>query len=353
MNAVDEVDKELIYIIETYLFQLSETNLIQFEDVSLRSSEACIRNMFMTRSLCSRERWVGPLLVCACCFWAAGGAMVDMDEPGLSSRLEAMPAVVDEEVPHGTDLEAGILFGDGQPQEEPTLVADEAPFDMSFEVGSLLGDGQAHGQQVLDKGPVFTEKERANYERTIFEQSLASIGAGMPALPWEQGIFKEIFGEAKSDNLPTLEDLVAYPAGATPGSSDDARLQVEVTGVTSSLPGDLPLYAKHIKAMCDRDYAATLDLTWTKALASWLIVLEDCNFESSVGRYVQEKLQSMDRDGALLCIKDACGVRSPSTVLKRARDLILFVKWCEKNDLRWWPIKERNLLDYILGEQGG
>ena len=53
------------------MFQFSETNLIQFEDVSLRSSEARIRNLFMTRSLCSRERWVGPLLVCACCFWPA------------------------------------------------------------------------------------------------------------------------------------------------------------------------------------------------------------------------------------------------------------------------------------------
>ena len=32
MNAVDEVDRN--YLIETYLFQVSETNLIQFEDVS-------------------------------------------------------------------------------------------------------------------------------------------------------------------------------------------------------------------------------------------------------------------------------------------------------------------------------
>ena len=273
-----------------------------------------------------------------------------MDEPGLSA-FEALSAVVVEEAPHGTDHEAGNPSGECQPQEEPMLTADDALHEANFEVGGLPGDGQARGQQVLDKSPIFTEKERANFERTIFEQSLKSIGAGMPALPWEQGIFKEIFGEAKSDNLPMLEDLVAYPAGAAPGSSDDARLKVEVTGVTSSLPGDMPLYAKHIKALCDRDYAATLDLTWTKALASWLIVLEDCNFESSVGHYVQEKLQALDRDGALLCIRDACGVRSPSTVLKRARDLILFVKWCEKNDLRWWPIKERNLLDYLQGKE--
>ena len=101
-----------------------------------------------------------------------------MDEPGLSAWLEALPAVVVEEAPHGTDREAGNSSGEGQPQEEPMLAADEAPLEVNFEVGGLPGDGQARGRQVLDKSPIFTEKERANYERTIFEQSLTSIGAG-------------------------------------------------------------------------------------------------------------------------------------------------------------------------------
>eukprot|EP00435_Cladocopium_sp_Y103_P033131 s4531_g8.t1 len=41
------------------------------------------------------------------------------------------------------------------------------------------------------------------------------------------------------------------------------------------------------------------------------------------------------------------GVRSPSTVLKRARDLQLYVNWCVKVGRKWWPLREIDLLDYL------
>lgn len=64
-------------------------------------------------------------------------------------------------------------------------------------------------------------------------------------------------------------------------------------------------------------------------------------------KYVMEKVQSGDRDGALVCIRDACGIRSPSTILKRGKDLQLFIKWADKNSVHWWPLEEVNLLAYL------
>ena len=39
--------------------------------------------------------------------------------------------------------------------------------------------------------------------------------------------------------------------------------------------------------------------------------------------------------------------RSPSTVLKRARDLQQFINWCTSKDKQWWPIAEKDLLDFL------
>ena len=109
----------------------------------------------------------------------------------------------------------------------------------------------------------------------------------------------------------------------------------------------MPIFAKHVKALSDQDYEKKVDLQWTRALATWLAILEGSRFDSLVGYHVQERLFQQDREGALVVIRDACGVRSPNTVLKRGRDLQLFFSWAESNRGQWWPIKELHLLEYV------
>ena len=110
----------------------------------------------------------------------------------------------------------------------------------------------------------------------------------------------------------------------------------------------MPRYAKHVRALADKTYDEQTKLQWTKALACWLSILEGSNFESSVGVHVKVNLEEGDRDAALLCIRDAWGVRSPNTALKRGRDIKLYITWVEKKVLtNWWPLQERALLLYL------
>eukprot|EP00435_Cladocopium_sp_Y103_P044719 s1782_g12.t1 len=109
----------------------------------------------------------------------------------------------------------------------------------------------------------------------------------------------------------------------------------------------MPVFARYVKALSDRDYAATQDLAWTKALACWLALLEGSQFDSLVGRYVRDKVNDGDRVGALACIRDACGIRSPNTALKRGKDLQLYVNWADKHSVQWWPLEEGKLLMYM------
>eukprot|EP00434_Breviolum_minutum_P037913 symbB.v1.2.033618.t1/scaffold4203.1/size69029/5 len=132
---------------------------------------------------------------------------------------------------------------------------------------------------------------------------------------------------------------------AGPASLPDIEQEEEADALGPVAPDGMPVYAKHVRALTDRDYEATTNLEWTKGLVLWLAIIEGSLCESSVGRHVEEHLRNRSRDGALQSIRDACGIRSPSTVLKRARDLQCFVSWCKADD--WWPLDEKKLLEYV------
>eukprot|EP00435_Cladocopium_sp_Y103_P045755 s1782_g13.t1 len=59
------------------------------------------------------------------------------------------------------------------------------------------------GEDVQEDIGRFTDAERRQHERAIFEQCLPQIGMGLPRLPWEQGIYAQIFGGDDTFGLPT------------------------------------------------------------------------------------------------------------------------------------------------------
>ena len=50
---------------------------------------------------------------------------------------------------------------------------------------------------------MFNVDEKKKYERFVFENSMSTIGLGMPQLPWEQGVFAEVFGASGSVAMPS------------------------------------------------------------------------------------------------------------------------------------------------------
>eukprot|EP00434_Breviolum_minutum_P031926 symbB.v1.2.028233.t1/scaffold2972.1/size66174/2 len=187
----------------------------------------------------------------------------------------------------------------------------------------------------------------AHFERARFEQSMATIGMGMPRLPWEQGVFADIFNPGNDLVSHAMHLLPPLPGGPTSGFDEEKQTAPAIDPELDVRGADMPIFAKHVKALSDQDYEKKVDLQWTRALATWLAILEGSRFDSLVGYHVQERLSQQDREGALVVIRDACGVRSPNTVLKRGRDLQLFFSWAESNRGQWWPIKELHLLEYV------
>ena len=190
--------------------------------------------------------------------------------------------------------------------------------------------------------PEFTPEEAARHSQAIFEQDLPSMLQRGPKLPWETGIMATIFGNGDPLGLPSL------PVVAAAEISDmlaPTRPEEEQEEDPLPMPSNLPVYSKHIKALTDRDYDAATALLWTRALSRWLAIIQSSSYESSVGKHVDALLEKKDRDSAMQCIRDACGVRSPRTVLKRAQDLESFIRY--RGEDGWWPLDETDLINYL------
>ena len=242
-------------------------------------------------------------------------------EPGMD--LSNLFGVYEQQLTPG-EMEDDQLYYDPGPDETPNEVPEETSIRR------------------------FSAVEKRHHERTVFEQSVPQLSLNLPKLPWEQGIYAQIFGGEDIQVFPSEDAWVPAPA-AMPftAKNEEVGAHISIDPQMRQAASGVPIFAKHVKALTDRDHAASQSLLWTRGLACWLAIVEGSRFESLVGKYVMEKVQNGDRDGALVCIRDACGIRSPSTVLKRGKDLQLFIKWADKSSVHWWPLEEVNLLAYL------
>ena len=265
----------------------------------------------------------------------AGEQSITIDDPEEMAKAKPEPA---------TDLEN--LFGGSEQEDVHQLLAEEEEDDqMYYDPGSDETPAEIPKEASIRR---FSTVERRHHERTVFEQSVPQLGLGLPKLPWEQGIYAQIFGGEDIQVFPSEDAWLPTPA-AMPftAKNEEVGAHISIDPQMRQAASGVPVFAKHVKALTDRDHAASQSLLWTRGLACWLAIVEGSRFESLVGKYVMEKVESGDRDGALVCIRDACGIRSPSTVLKRGKDLQLFIKWADKNSVHWWPLEEVNLLAYL------
>ena len=184
------------------------------------------------------------------------------------------------------------------------------------------------------------------YDSLIFEASVRNAAnQGNLQLPWEQGVLGEICG-ANCGLLSKLPcDIGIPPPPPAPSTAQSSgpnlkRKRVEV-------PQGVPLYVHAVLSIDEKSYSEQRELDWTRALAIWMGLHRGSNLQSAVGEHVYECLCNDDQNGGIECLRDACGVKSPKTVLKRGRDLKKFAEWCGKQHLAWWPMREKDLLAYI------
>ena len=155
----------------------------------------------------------------------------------------------------------------------------------------------------------------ANYGQ--FAQHSSSL-----LLPWETGVFAEIFGSSKLLELPTNQ--LPEP--------DTELMEQVIAAVDTAQSSDLkPLdscYDKAVRNVLDLDYFESKCRQLELACGQWLELLSCDWYSTGVGEILARDMQQDPTGSSAFETLKACfGIKSPQTLIKRASSLKRYYKW--------------------------
>ena len=179
--------------------------------------------------------------------------------------------------------------------------------------------------------PSDSESEGQEVNQHRVAQVLISAGPPNVQLPWEQGIFRDIFapGPVVSLDWPEPKVLVNVDEAelsSTPGPSVlQDKDKTPIAGVFSSSPG-ANVFSKVIKCKKkDEPFEEAVAGMWLKNMQMWKQL-----FEASPSTTFAKTLQELDEEEKMLSIRDMFGSKSPHTIQKRASTLLRLFRWLQK-----------------------
>ena len=187
------------------------------------------------------------------------------------------------------------------------------------------------------------------YDRALFEALQLIQQSSQLSLPWESGVFAQIFG----DDFPTVADptdVLVHPVVPQTLHAFEAALEGSVDPATSSLKRATsePFFAHVMTNKRDVDAKQEeLDL-WDKAISKWQCVFVVCKFSGVIGARLQLYAESHDeQDASRTILRDVLGIKSPRTAIKRADTLRKFFNWQLKLDCEPWPVHISRVMQYL------
>ena len=158
------------------------------------------------------------------------------------------------------------------------------------------------------------------------------VAAAQPQvlLPWEQGVFRDIF-----QGRPILECSLPTPQVILPVDETTTLQEPQVgqrsnldQGTSAKLPRrdhSADVFSKvmrHNKA--DLSFQENETAMWARAISKWQTL-----FEASPSASFTRQLENMDQEAKMTSLRDMFGSKSPHTVEKRAASLMRFFKWLQ------------------------
>ena len=241
------------------------------------------------------------------------------------------------------------LFGPPISGEE---VVNEFPDDWSplphrtgdatgSDVASLLGDGSSRalpGDSVvsgsLSGEPVTTQPVvSAEVHDAIFSRSLlTNCDVTGVTLPWETGIFREIFSDEPFADQLVPKMPISNLCNVSLG--DDPQQVAATVASVAVLDSEDFIFAKCISSGDDAHYHEMRQQLRDAAIGKLLIVLRHCLLASKTGRHIIGLgTDAQQKAGAYDIVDSVIGVRSPNTVVKRANSLLSFLRWVAKTGI--------------------
>ena len=247
------------------------------------------------------------------------GASVDLDTPdepiGLDGLIEHFN--VDLQSSDGNVDDPLNLFGAAS-----SVVPSPSPLDDVV---------------VVDHGG---RSSKEDDEALISDLYITGISNNRIVMPWETSMMKPIFGDAVVQ--PSLSMPLDWGSTVIPRASE-GDVSASVTKIP---PSTVWACAKHVCHATDESYLQQREKTLKTATAKWFFLLRLKPECSEVG-----SLLTVEDDPGLV-LRSVIGVKSPSTVIKRANSILLFYRWHAVNgDHEFLPFNESDVWKYVL-QQG-
>ena len=257
------------------------------------------------------------------------------DPPGrLADSQQHEQTDAPDQNPADGDTAEGNLFG-----VEMALVG-LLPTDLD----STLEREEEEVQETFEEaGP--TREQLEAFDNLVHQSMLGVELADNLTLPWEQGIFRSVFGDApiwEPAEIPLLSHSVPgyLERESSPLLEPEPATKRKKTGTT-------------IHGLYDRAITFSNTLTdpeldknkWARALEKLYTVFTICPQGCPAGI----TLDAGDMAGNLDKIRQLCGSRSPGTVSKRANSLLQYCKWHRKFFYQKdpFPLQTKDISEYI------
>lgn len=293
----------------------------------------------------------------------AGEFSEEADEPrspGYSASVASLSDLETEEIPfraidmlaskpvfrrdlavpaHSTASEGGNIFG--SPSNADASPAHEPGHDSKHDVDNVLDVQTEHSFDGPDQQwePQCDTEEFAPQQHgvtlasaqwnEIIASSFAQFQQTQPALrlPWEVGTMAAVFN-IDENPLPQCLGLAEMDRSSSAQSSDS--LQQKLTSFT--MPHGAS-FVHAVKSMRDMNFFEEKSQRLDLACAQWLNILSIDWSASGVGPQLAASLQK-DHSGsdATMILRSCFGVKSPSTLLKRAGSIQKFLNWFDRSD---------------------
>ena len=295
-----------------------------------------------------------------------------MDPKKDSSGCRSLPGAVADAFPvdamddHASERSVSYepSLGDGQvvgqfPYEEELDLFDAVGAESQTSDFGFERVGDADGLNAIQSAPEPTAQTSepsvitGNEWNTMLSHAFATSSNFTQNLlfPWETGTMREIFC-----------DLVVPPLTPALGDTTDLSLLSEGveqrTSVHSLATFDAetqPAYLHAVRSLKDVDYIDGKKAQLTLASSKWMELLSINWRASSVGEQICQDLQyDPTGDAAEQSLKAVFGVKSPTTLLKRAASLRQYVTWfqrkCVMSDtfICPLPLMEQDVWSYFL-----
>ena len=260
-------------------------------------------------------------------------------------------------------VESGAQDADGFLLGTPNVASGVFNPHDSPDVGDLFGAQTVTSQGYVDTADVEEAKPQqssggdvavpmSDYNRILFEARLQGVGDAELKLPWETGVMGEIFDEDDDAFTSTGSFPFEYLGIETGQVSDTAGASTEIAKSSVDTKLELPCYSFAVKVRPDLDFQDLTDALWIKSIAKWNQVFEVLCFPGDLGNALEFECLYGDGLEHGVVLRDALGIKSPRTAIKRAQTLLQYFKWLQGAYTDWEPWDRSRCLTYLAVSEG-